>query len=298
MQPSHNIILYYCYTPIDNPEVFRELHYHYCLQQGLRGRIIIAKEGINGTLSGTPAACTKYMRDLKGDVRFASTHFKVAAHDQHAFEKLHIRVKPEIVHAGLPHIAPNTPKGQYVTPTELQRLQEDEAVVLLDVRSKYEHHIGHFKDAITLDIDNFRDFPGQVAQLAPYKERKVVTYCTGGIKCEKASAYLLEQGFKDVYQLHGGIIQYGLETDGKDFEGKCYVFDNRLTVDINRSNPSVVGQCYLCHAACDRTNLQCNRHVPICEGCSQELQGACSRPCQQTHAEALACSVGVTASAE
>ncbi|MEL6539388.1 MAG: rhodanese-related sulfurtransferase [Bacteroidota bacterium] len=287
MQPPYNILLYYCYATIEDPVAFRESHYRYCLEQGLKGRIIIAHEGINGTLSGPEAACAQYMSDLRADARFADTQFKVETHDRHAFKKLHVRTKPEIVHAGLPHIQPGTPKGKYIEPTELQRIKDEDDVVLLDVRSKYEHHIGHFKAAVTLDIDNFREFPEQMDKLTSLKDKKVVTYCTGGIKCEKASAYLLEQGFENVYQLHGGIIQYGLETDGKDFDGKCYVFDDRLTVNVNKANPSTVGQCYVCHTACDHmancANLRCNRHVPLCADCRQQLQGACSPACQQIY---------------
>lgn len=285
MPLPYHILLYYCYTTIEAPADFREEHHRYCLANNLLGRIIIAPEGINGTLSGTPQACAQYMQHLKQDSRFAHTHFKVATHHQHAFQKLHVRVKPEIVHADLPHINPQQRTGEYVTPKALQRMRTDQDVVLLDVRSNYEHRLGKFKDAVTLDIDHFRQFPDQVATLAPYKDKKIVTYCTGGIKCEKASAYLLEQGFQNVYQLHGGIIQYGLETDGEDFEGQCYVFDNRLKTNINKQNPSIVSQCHACHNPCDRmvncANPACNLHTPLCEPCAEALEGACSTTCQQ-----------------
>ena len=285
MNKEYSILLYYCYTSIETPEEFRETHHHYCLDNGLRGRIIIASEGINGTLSGPKAACEKYMRDLKADVRFAHTHFKVAAHHQHAFQKLHVRIKPEIVHAGLPHLNPREKTGQYITPQALQRMKATEEVILLDVRSNYEHQLGKFKGAVTLNINHFREFPHQIEALAPYKNKKVVTYCTGGVKCEKASAYLLQQGFQDIYQLHGGIIQYGLETDGEAFEGKCYVFDNRLATTINKKTATVVSKCYVCQTACDRmancANPKCNLHIPMCKPCAKTFEGACSSACQQ-----------------
>ncbi len=285
MTQPYNILLYYCYTTIEHPEAFREQHHCYCIKLGLQGRIIIAKEGINGTVSGLQGACEKYMQDLKKDARFAHAHFKVASHHQHAFRKLQVRVKPEIVHAGLPHINPNQKTGKYVTPQGLQQMKGQEDVVLLDVRSNYEHQLGKFKDAVTLDMNNFREFAAKVEDLALYKDKKVVTYCTGGIKCEKASAYLLEKGFKNVYQLYGGVIQYGLETDGADFEGKCYVFDSRLAVDINKKDPLIIGRCYVCNAACDRmvncANPECNIHVSICELCTEALEGACSKACQR-----------------
>ncbi|MFM2428220.1 MAG: hypothetical protein RL012_104 [Bacteroidota bacterium] len=285
MEQPYSILLYYCYAAIEDPGEFRGTHHRYCIENGLRGRIIIAQEGINGTISGLTEACEKYMDDMNSDARFTHMHFKVTAHHQHAFQKLHVRVKPEIVHAGLPHISPNQQTGQPITPQELQRMQEEEDILLLDVRSNYEHRLGKFKGAITLDIDHFREFPDQIDTLAPYQNKKIVTYCTGGVRCEKASAYLLGKGFQNVYQLHGGIIQYGIETDGEDFEGKCYVFDNRLAISINKKNPTVISNCYVCHTVCDRmvncANPECNIHVPICEPCATTLAGACSAACQK-----------------
>lgn len=285
MQQSYNILLYYCYSPIEEPEEFRKKHHYYCLENGLRGRIIIASEGINGTISGPASVCKKYMFDLKADKRFAHTHFKVTTYHRHVFHKLHVRVKSEIVHAGLPHINPSRQAGPYITPQTLRRIQTDGDVVLLDVRSNYEHKLGKFKGAVTLDIDHFREFTNQVDQILPYRDKKIVTYCTGGVKCEKASAFLLEKGFENVYQLHGGIIQYGLETNGEGFEGQCYVFDNRLATQINKAGPTVISNCYACHTACDRmvncANPTCNIHVPICASCAESLAGACSKTCQK-----------------
>ncbi len=285
MEQPYRILLYYCYTPIKDPAAFRVQHHQYCADLGLRGRIIIAGEGINGTVSGLAAACETYMQHLKADSRFSKVDFKVDQYPQYAFQKLNIRIKPEIVHADLPHINPNERTGPYISPQELERIQAEEDVVLLDVRSNYEHQIGRFKNAITLDINHFREFKAQIPQLAPYKDKKIITYCTGGIKCEKASAYLLEQGFQNVYQLHGGIIKYGNEVGGEAFEGKCYVFDNRLIKDINKASSTVVGTCHVCQEPCDRmvncANPACNEHVPLCTSCAESLEGACSETCQK-----------------
>jgi UPF0176 protein len=285
MEQPYRILLYYCYTHIEDPETFRDQHHLFCADLGLLGRIIIAKEGINGTVSGSQVACETYMQHLKADPRFAYIQFKIDEHPHHAFQKLHVRVKAEIVHADLHHIHPEQGSGQYITPQELEQIKDEEDVVLLDVRSNYEHKIGKFKNAVTLDINHFRDFKHQIPNLAVYKDKKVVTYCTGGIKCEKASAYLLEQGFKNVYQLHGGIIQYANETEGEAFEGKCYVFDNRLVKDINKKETTIIGQCHICNTNCDRmvncANPLCNVHVPICINCGESMQGACSEDCKQ-----------------
>jgi UPF0176 protein len=281
---EYSVLLYYCYSPIEDPEAFREQHHFFCLDLDLRGRIIVAPEGINGTVSGKREKCQQYMDHLQADPRFATIEFKVEPSEGHVFQKLNVRVKPEIVNVGLPHIDPNKLTGAYVEPEEFLKMKEDDDVVLLDVRSNYEYQLGKFKDAVTLDLENFRDFPQKLSELEPLKDKKVITYCTGGIKCEKASAFLLENGFENVYQLHGGIIKYGLEAGGEDFEGKCYVFDNRVATDVNQVNPTVVSRCYICQTPSDHmvncANPTCNLHVAICEDCGHKYQGACSKECQ------------------
>lgn len=279
------VLLYYCYTPIEDPEVFREEHHLLCLDLNLRGRIIIAGEGLNGTVSGSRADCEAYMKAVKSDPRFDKLEFKVEEHEEMAFAKLHVRVKPEIVHSSLRTIDPNTKTGTYVEPEEFRQIlkEKDEDTVILDVRSNYEHHVGKFKDAVTLDIDNFREFPDKMDELEQYRHKKVVTYCTGGIKCEKASAYLLEQGFENVYQLHGGIIKYGIEAEGEDFEGKCYVFDNRIVTDVNTVNPQVISKCHVTGEPSDRmvncANPKCNLHMPLSEEGAKIYNGCCSEAC-------------------
>lgn len=282
---EYNILLYYCYTKIDDPVAFRQEHHFYCLDLDLRGRIIIAPEGINGTVSGLKEDCKRYMQHLKEDPRFSHIEFKVDQAPKHAFQKLNVRLKPEIVNAGLPDIDPNVKTGKHLEPDEFIKMKDQDDVVLLDVRSNYEHKLGKFRGARTLDIDNFREFPDKLPELETLKNKKIITYCTGGIKCEKASAFLLENGFENVYQLHGGIIKHGLEAGGVDFEGKCYVFDNRVAVDVNQVNPVVISKCYICHSDCDRmvncANPTCNLHVPICRDCAVKYEGACSRECHE-----------------
>lgn len=288
MEKQYYILLYYCYTKIENGEEFREQHHLYCIENNLRGRIIVSDEGLNGTISGLKADCEKYMRDVKADPRFSHTEFKVEEYDGHAFAKIHVRYKPEIVHSGLRHIDPNVRTGTYIEPEEFKKVLKDtpEDTVILDVRSNYEHGVGKFKGAMTLDIENFREFPEKVEELKEtLKGKKIITYCTGGIKCEKASAYLLDQGFEDVYQLHGGIIKYGIEADGEDFEGKCYVFDNRVVADVNKVNPKVISKCYVTGEATDRmvncANPHCNIHVPMSEHGALIYNGCCSEECSK-----------------
>ena len=287
MEKEYSILLYYCYAQIEDHEAYREAHHLFCLDHNLRGRVIISPEGLNGTVSGRQADCEAYMAYVKSDPRFADTEFKVEPHDRMAFAKLHVRVKPEIVHSSLRHINPRERTGGYVEPEEFRQIlqEEDQDTVILDVRSNYEHNVGKFKNALTLDIDNFRDFPEKVKELDHLKDKKVVTYCTGGIKCEKASAYLLEQGFENVYQLHGGIIKYGIEEGGENFEGKCYVFDNRIVAEVNTVNPSILSKCYVTGEPTDRmvncANPECNIHIPMTEEAGWLMDGCCSDECRQ-----------------
>lgn len=281
---NYSILLYYYYAHINDPEAFREEHHLLCLELNLLGRIIIAAEGLNGTVSGLREDCEKYMAAVKADPRFKDIDFKVDSSDKHVFTKLHVRCKPEIVHSSLRHVVPQEKTGIHLSPADFKKIKDQDDVVLLDVRSDYEYLVGKFKNALTLDIENFRDFPEKVEALKNLKDKKIVTYCTGGVKCEKASAFLLEQGFENVYQLHGGIIKYGLEEGGEDFEGKCYVFDNRLTVDVNKVNPKIISRCYVCQEPSDRmvncANPTCNIHVAMCETCGETMAGACSDSCK------------------
>jgi UPF0176 protein len=286
MKP-YSVLLYYNYTPIQDPEAYREIHHLFCLNHHLLGRIIIASEGLNGTVSGLKADCDAYMNWLKSDPIFAGTDFdfKVDELEGHTFNKLHVRVKNEIVHSDLP-VNPLIRTGKHLRPKEFkQMLKNDPEVVLVDMRSNYEHELGRFKGAHTFDMENLRDLPDHVHQIEHLKNKKVITYCTGGIKCEKASAFLLEQGFENVYQLHGGIIKYGLEEGGEDFDGTCYVFDNRVATTVNSVNPQVISTCFVCQSLSDHmvncANPECNEHLPICPTCLKEMEGACSKECKE-----------------
>jgi UPF0176 protein len=281
--PDYRVLLYYCYVPIADPAAYRDEHHLFCIEHHLLGRVIVAAEGLNGTVSGRAADCQRYMDWLHADPRFAAIDFKVEPHDGHAFQKLHVRVKGEIVNSDLP-VDPRRRTGVHLEPEEFRRLKNDPDAVLVDMRSNYEHRVGKFRGAVTFDMENLRELPEHVHEIEHLKDKKIITYCTGGIKCEKASAYLLERGFENVYQLHGGIIKYGLEAGGEDFEGACYVFDNRITTEVNRVNPSVISTCHACGTDCERmvncANPDCNAHVPLCEACGWQLEGTCSLTCQ------------------
>lgn len=286
---KYNTLLYYCYSPIEDAAQFAVDHLYFCKSLDLVGRIIVADEGLNGTVSGSPESCKAYMEAVHADPRFAKTEFKIDEVEELSFIKMHCRYKPEIVHSGLRNpkdIDPNRQTGVHLEPQDFMQMKDQDDVVVLDVRSNYEHSVGRFKNAVTLDMENFREFPEKIKELEQYKGKKILTYCTGGIKCEKASALLLKEGFEDVYQLHGGIIKYGKEAGGKDFDGQCYVFDNRVTVDVNSVNPSVVSTCRNCGTTTSKmincANPDCNEHFTQCDACGEKLEGCCSPVCM-TH---------------
>ncbi|MGZ5244533.1 MAG: oxygen-dependent tRNA uridine(34) hydroxylase TrhO, partial [Bacteroidia bacterium] len=218
-QLPYQVVAFYKYVHIEEAEVFAIRHLKYCQRLGITGRIIIAYEGINGQLSGTVEQCRQYMQDLTADERFADADFKIDDWEKNAFLKMHVRYKPEIVNSGLaavPEVNPSKETGKHLSAEDFKKLKERDDVVIIDVRSNYETQIGRFKNAVTLNMENFREFPEKINELEQFKDKTVVTYCTGGIKCEKASALLLKNGFKDVYQLDGGIIKYAKLGGGED----------------------------------------------------------------------------------
>ena len=287
MNLKYQILLFYCYTQINNPEKFREEHHLFCIENNIRGRIIISSEGINGTVSGKIEDCEKYMNNFKKNKLFKNLEFKIDNYNSNAFQKLHVRLKNEIVNSGIKNIDVTKETGKYIEPSEFKEILNNEPkdTIILDVRSNYEHEIGKFKNAITLDLENFRFFSDKIDEIEKTidKSKKVITYCTGGIKCEKASSFLIKKGFKNVYQLHGGIIKYGIEEGGENFHGKCYVFDNRIVKDINKINPTVISKCLVTGEKTDRmvncANAECNKHFPLSEKGAEKFKGCCSKEC-------------------
>ena len=290
MKNKYQILLYYYYVKINNPQKFKQDHHLFCIKNNIKGRIIISSEGINGTVSGKKNDCEKYMNHLNKNKLFKDLEFKVEEYNSNAFKKINVRLKNEIVNSGINDDSILDKKGQYIEPSDFKTILEDlpDDVTILDVRSNYEHSIGRFNNALTLNIENFRDFPDKISELKRMisKKNKIITYCTGGVKCEKASAYLRKNGYENVYQLHGGIIKYGIEENGKNFQGKCYVFDNRIVKDINKVNPKVIGRCYITGERTDRmvncANSECNRHFTLSEEGAKKYKGCCSKDCMES----------------
>ncbi len=284
---AYQTLLFYKYTQLTEPEQFAEEHREFCRRLGLVGRVLIGYEGINGTVSGTKEQCRQYMNHLTHQPAFEGITFKVDDVDKLSFAKMHVRYRDEIVAFDLEEeedVDPHVESGKHLDPEEFRKLKDRDDVVVLDVRNKLEADVGKFKNAKTLNIDQFRDFREHIDELEPYKDKKILAYCTGGIRCEKATAYLKRKGFNDVYQLNGGIINYYKQTGGEDFEGQCYVFDRRITVNVNDVNPSIISRCEICGTKTVKmincANPECNKHFVICESCANDLDGACSKECQ------------------
>ena len=202
----------------------------------IKGTIILAHEGINGSFAGTRAQMEGYYAFIRQDSRFADIRFKETFDDKLPFAKAKVKLRKEIVTMGIPEVDPLLLAGTRLTPEEWNALISDPETVLVDTRNDYEFNAGTFKNAINPDTENFRDFPAYVqAELADKKNKKIAMFCTGGIRCEKSTAYLRGLGFQEVYHLQDGIIEY-LEQMPKEqslWEGNCFVFDDRVGIDAD-----------------------------------------------------------------
>ena len=254
------------------------------------GRIIISKEGINGTVSGNKEATDKYRKQTLDDLGTDRMQFKVDPSEGHAFKKLSVKVRSEIVSLHLDSegdIKPNKKTGERLDPEQFLSEMESGEVIVFDGRNKYESDLGKFKGAVCPPVDNFREFPKWIREnFSHAKDKRVLTYCTGGIRCEKASSYLIAEGIKDVKQLKGGIIQYANDIKSKDikskFIGKNFVFDARLGERITND---IISNCHLCNEPSDNhkdcKNDACHILFIQCEKCDADLNGCCSVKCKE-----------------
>lgn len=285
MQSEYQVILFYKYVHIDNPEEVMQREREICARLGLKGRCILAKEGINATYEGTSENIQKYIKELEKDPRFLNIHFKLSAGTGNAFPKLSIKVRKEIVSlhlegAGVCDIDPNQTTGIHLKPEELHEwIKNKKEFYIVDMRNIYEYKVGHFEGSIIPSMENFRDLPKVVEEIAHLKDKTVLTVCTGGVRCEKASGFLITQGFKNVYQLDGGIVSYMEKYPNEDFKGKLYVFDGRVkmgfyTDDIKHE---IIGKCDSCGEKSENfvncANPVCHRHFINCEDCLEKSNG-------------------------
>lgn len=287
---KYRVLLYYKYTNIDDYKIYRNEHLAFCKRMKIKGRILISPEGINGTCAGTFNQTERYMEYLQNDPRFSGIVFKMDYEDVNPFDRIHVRAKNELVtfNAG-DDLNPLISTGTHLKPSDFNNMLKDPNVIVLDGRNDYEWDLGHFRNAIRPEIKNFREFPEFIRKnLSQYKDKKVITYCTGGVRCEKLTSFMIKEGFKDVYQLDGGIVTYGKDEDVKGdlFDGKCYVFDERISVGINRTESNiVVSKCLHCGELSDRyvncANPECNLQYFCCVKCEPISKRSCSDSCRE-----------------
>jgi UPF0176 protein len=281
---------FYQYAQLGNPQLFRDYLFLHWNPLEVLGRIYVAKEGINAQLS-VPAAQFEAFKATLDEITFLEgVRLNIAIEqDNKSFLKLTIKVRNKIVADGLEdHRFDVTQKGKHVNAQKFNTLLSDKNTICVDMRNHYESEIGHFDSAITPDVDTFRDsLPIIEEELADHKEdKKLLMYCTGGIRCEKASAYFKHKGFKNVYQLEGGIIEYARQVKAQELEnkfiGKNFVFDERRG---ERISEDVIAQCHQCGDACDThvncVNEACHLLFIQCESCQEKMDQCCSTACQE-----------------
>lgn len=297
---QHEILLYYKYASIRNPDKFAAEQRAFCEKHGLKGRIIVAKEGINGTIEGTLKATKAYREFLNSKPGFKKIHWKVSEGDGQSFPRLSVKVRPEIVSLSLEKpepgkrretdVDPRKVTGVHLKPEELRAwFEKGEDFTIIDMRNDYEHKVGHFEGSVLPPLTNFRDLPKVLPKLKQkYGKKKVLTVCTGGVRCEKASGYLIKKGFKDVYQLDGGIVSYMEKYPGEHFKGSLYVFDKRVTMNfdhLGKKAHEVIGQCDKCgvktESYADCTNQDCRNQMLCCAVCVAADKAYCSAECKK-----------------
>lgn len=278
MNSEYQILLFYKYVRIENPEATRDWFRALCEKLNLKGRLIVATEGINITLEGTKENTETFIKEMEQDERFLNIHMKRSVGTGNAFPRLSVKVRNEIVTLGLGvcDIDPNQTTGIHLKPAELHEwIKTGKEFYIVDMRNAYEHAIGHFAGSVCPPMDNFRDLPKFIKSIAHLKDKTVLTVCTGGVRCEKASGYLITQGFTDVYQLDGGIVSYMEQYPNEDFHGKLYVFDARVAMGFYTDDPKhvIVGKCENCGAQSenivDCRSGACNGQFIICEDCEK-----------------------------
>jgi UPF0176 protein len=299
---AYQILLFYKYVRIENPEATRDWFRALCETLNLKGRLIVATEGLNITLEGKTEDTETFIKEMEKDTRFLNIHMKRSVGTGGAFPRLSVKVRNEIVTLGLGvcDVDPTVTTGIHLKPQELHEWLNPPAggqkkeFYIVDMRNAYEHAVGKFAGSICPPMDNFRDLPKLLKTIEHLKDKTVLTVCTGGVRCEKASGYLITQGFKDVYQLDGGIVSYMEKYPNEDFEGKLYVFDGRVAMGFYTDDPKhkIIGKCVGCTAPSenivDCREFSCNGQFILCDVCEKkqtEKRGYthCVKGCKKVH---------------
>jgi UPF0176 protein len=283
----YKVISFYKYVSIKDPETFAKEHLEWCIENKIMGKIYVATEGISGAVFDVKQKIELYKSHLKSYKQFNDVWFKETETDEIAYSKMHVRVKKEIVNSGLNNVNLQHGGKRLSPETLLKFYEEGKDFVIVDARNWYESKIGRFKNAISPNITHFREWPKVVESLKEYKDKTIVTYCTGGIRCEKASAYMVEKGFKDVYQLDGGIINFINKYPDTYWEGGMFVFDDRKIIEPNtREELKHIAECRFCgkptsyYINCH--NIDCDKIIVVCQDCKIENDYCCSDKCRSS----------------
>ena len=280
------VLGFYKYAEVPDPQQLADMLKENCPHELYRGTILVSHEGLNGSVSANRENTDKLRQLLRDIPNFDDLFFKEEVLNEHPFKKMKIKVKNEIVRFDYDVDLKNT--GKHLTPDEFLQLYDadgnlKEDVILLDTRNDYEFEVGRFKGATHLNLQTFREFTKKI-DIEKLKNKKVVMYCTGGVRCEKATAYVKEQGIEDVAQLHQGIIRFGHEKEQSVWEGKCFVFDKRMVSPIN-SDGEPISKCHLCGTSSDLLrncrNEVCNLFYVSCEACEEKFNKCCSEECMK-----------------
>lgn len=276
---SENVVVLALYKFVHLPDYvqLKAALLEYCKNMNLFGTILLAEEGINGTIAGDRAGIDGFLSYLQQDKRFAAMECKESTTDEIPFHRMKVKLKKEIVSMGVSSIVPEELTGTRVKPEDWNSVISDPDVLLIDARNQYEVDIGSFKNAVSPETETFREFPEYVDnKLDPGKQKKVAMFCTGGIRCEKASAYLLEKGFDEVYQLDGGILKYLEEVEPEQslWQGECFVFDGRVAVNHELA-PGIYAQCYACRRPVSPEQMASEKYEEgvSCPHCYNTLSG-------------------------
>ena len=267
------MLLFYKYVTVPDPQKTANWLRGLAVRYHLLGRGIVAEEGINATFEGLVDDTEKFAQEVLQNPLFADMQMKRSTGDGKGFGKLSVKVRDEIVGTRFSQAEadPRVRTAPRITPSELKEwYQNNKDFVVVDMRNDYEFASGHFKNAIEPGITASRDLPQALPKLEPLKDKTVLTVCTGGVRCEKMSAYLQSKGFENVYQLDGGIHSYMEQYPGEDFLGTLYTFDKRLTMDFGGER-EVIGTCDFCEGKTERyvncANNTCHRHFLVCTDC-------------------------------
>lgn len=283
----YSILAYYLFTSIENPQEEVALHKFFLGNKDATARIYISEEGINGQLCLEKSHASEYMNWMHHRTLFKDIHFKVHSFHEHVFPRLTIKYRKQLV--GLDKTVDMNKVGKHISPEEWKTcLEKKEDFLFLDVRNHYEWLVGHFEGSISPNCETFREFDAYANQLAETRDKSkpIMMCCTGGIRCELYSSLLKEKGFDQVYQLEGGIINYGLKEGSKHWLGKLFVFDDRLTVPISDEEAPVIGKCHLCDVSSENyfncANMDCNALFLCCQECLPKYSGCCSEVCKDS----------------